>query len=256
MDMINLIDSPLVTVITPTTGNSMLLDALHSVKNQTYKNIEHFVVVDGPERKKEALKLTRNFDVKLLVLPHATGKDNYNGHRIYGASTYLVNGLYTAFLDEDNYYDPTHIESCVRKAQEGFEWVYSLRKIIDKDKKFICNDDCESLGKWKSVLNDNFIDVGCWFLSKPIALMVSPLWYRRARHPEEQPEVDRIITHTLMQHAPKFECTNEYSLNYRVGSRADSVQAEFFINGNQKMKEAYKDNLPWKKKEEYITIEL
>lgn len=256
MATINSFELPLVSVITPTTGNVMLLDALLSVRNQTYKNIEHFVVVDGPERKKEALKLTKGFNVKLLVLPHATGKDNYNGHRIYGASTYLTNGLYNTFLDEDNYYDPNHIQSCIDKIKDGNEWVYSLRKIIDKDKNFLCNDDCESLGKWKSVLGDNFIDVGCWFLPKTLALVVSPLWYRRARHPNEQPEVDRIITQTLMTHSKQYDCTYEYSLNYRVGNRSDSVQGSFFLRGNEEIKKMYPEGLPWIKKEEYITIDI
>lgn len=249
-------NNPLVTVITATTGNKHLYDALLSVKKQTYKNIEHYVVIDGFERKKDALKILKSFpDVKLLVLPYSTGKDNYNGHRIYGAGTYLCNGNYVTFLDEDNYYEPDHIRSCVDLVKQGYDWVYSFRNIIDQDGNFLCEDNCESLGKWKSVLNDNFVDVGCWFLSKQSALMVTPLWYRRARHPQEQPEVDRIITSTLMQHAPNFESTMKYTLNYRVGNRSDSVQKEFFEKGNEIMLEQHGGNLPWKnKKEEYITI--
>lgn len=251
------ITKPLVTVITATTGARCLKDACESVADQTYKNIEHYVVVDGVDRGEASLQILKKFpNIKLLILPYATGKDNYNGHRIYAAATYLSEGKYISFLDEDNYYDANHIESCVETVLRGYEWVYSLRKIVGKDKNFICNDDCESLGKWKSVLNDNFIDVGCWFLSKSSALMVSPLWYRRARHPQEQPEVDRIITSTLMQHAPSFECTNKYTLNYRVGNRPDSVQAKFFIQGNKKMEEMYGNIFPWKEKEETITITL
>jgi len=248
---------PLVTVVTATTGNPFLYDALLSVKKQTYTNIEHYVVIDGNERKKDALKIVSKFpDVKVLTLPYATGRDNYNGHRIYAAATYLKNGRYISFLDEDNYYDPTHIQDCVDVVHDNYDWGYSLRKIVDKDKNYICNDDCESLGKHRSVLNDNFIDVGCWFLSKACALMVSPLWFRRARNPKEQPEVDRIITSTLIQHSPKFEGTGKYTFNYRVGSRADSVQAEFFLRGNKLKNEALGEDLPWRKKEETITINI
>lgn len=250
-----MVNPPLVTVVTATTGAACLKDALESVKNQTYKNVEHYVVVDGVERGEKSLQILKKYpNVKLLILPYATGKDNYNGHRIYAAASYLTNGLYLSFLDEDNYYDPEHIESCVDTATSGNEWVYSLRKIVGKDKNFICNDDCESLGKWKSVLNDNFVDVGCWFLSKNAALTVSPLWYRRARHPNEQPEVDRIITSTLMQHFPKFDCTGKYTLNYRVGNRPDSVQAKFFLQGNKKMEEVMNGEYPWRKKEEEYII--
>jgi glycosyltransferase involved in cell wall biosynthesis len=248
---------PLVTVVTATTGNKHLYDALLSVKKQTYDNIEHYVVVDGVERKKEALKILKNFpNVKLLVLPYATGIDQYNGHRIYGAATYLSSGKYITFLDEDNYYNNDHIESCVGLANQGYDWVYSFRNIINQQGQFVTEDNCESLGKWKSILNDNFIDVGCWFLSKTAALTVTPLWYRRARHPEEQPEVDRIITSTLMQHFSKFEATKKHSLNYRVGNRADSVQAEFFLKGNETMLQHYNGKLPWQLEEEYVTIPI
>ncbi len=248
-------ENPLVTIVTATTGAKCLKDACESVANQTYKNIEHYVVVDGVERGEASIQILKKFpNVKLLILPYPTGKDNYNGHRIYGAATYLTNGNYISFLDEDNYYESNHVESCIDIAKQGYEWVYSLRKIVGKDKNFICNDDCESLGKWQSVLGDNFVDVGCWFLSKPAALMVTPLWFRRARHPQEQPEVDRIITSTLMQHAPRFECTKEYTLNYRVGNRPDSVQAKFFLQGNKKMEEMLNNNLPWKEKAETITL--
>ena len=243
-----MIEQPLVTVITATTGSDFLYDALLSVKKQTYKNLEHYVVIDGIERKKEALKILKNFpNVKLLTLPYATGKDNYNGHRIYAAATYLSNGKYVTFLDEDNYYEPNHITSCVNLVMDGYEWVYSLRNIIDKDKNFICEDNCESLGKWKSVLNDNFVDVGCWFLSKPNALMVSPLWYRRARHPNEQPEVDRIIMQVLLEYGFTYDTNGKYTLNYRVGNREDSVKADFFLWGNAMMEKKYKDGYPWRK---------
>lgn len=247
-------DQPLVTVITPTTGNIFLYDALVSIREQTYKNIEHYVVIDGVERQEKAMCILKNFpEVKLLTLPYPTGKDNfaeskyfYNGHRIHAAATYLCNGKYISFLDEDNYYEPDHISSCVDLVKKGYDWVYSLRNIIGQDKKFICQDNCESLGRWRSVINSNLIDVGCYFLSKVSALIISPLWYRRARHPNEQPEADRIIADTLMKNIPNFECTYKYTLNYRVGSRHDSVQGKFFEEGNALMLKAYNGLLPWK----------
>ena len=38
-----------VTVITPTIGQEYLTQAIESVNTQTYKNIKHLVIVDGPE---------------------------------------------------------------------------------------------------------------------------------------------------------------------------------------------------------------
>lgn len=249
--------NPKVVIITPTTGNQYLKDVVDSVDRQTYTNVEHFVVIDGEEREKKARNILSNFSNKkrkITTLPYATGFDNYNGHRIYGAATFLVNGDYFCFLDEDNWLEPNHVELLVKQIQKGNIWAYTFRKIVDSNKIFICNDDCESLGMWQSVLKDNFIDVGCWFLPKHLAVNLSPCWYRRARHPKEQPEVDRLISNLLLQNYNKFGCTKEYTLNYRVGSRSDSVQGEFFLQGNKAMMDYYNGKLPWKEveQEQYV----
>jgi len=237
---------PLVTVITPTTGAPCVRQALDSVKNQTYDNIQHLVVVDGQPKGRVIAKEYPHID--LVDLPYATGKDQYNGHRIYGAMTYIANGEFLCFLDEDNWYEPNHIETLVDVISKGNKWAYSLRKIVSQEGEYICNDDCESLGKWTSVINDKFIDVNCFMIPKAAALGFSPYWYRRARHPQEQPEVDRILSPFMMQNLPEFDTNGQYTINYRVASRGDSVQAEFFLKGNEMMNKQYNGDLPWRKK--------
>lgn len=237
---------PLVTVITPTTGAPCVRQALDSVKNQTYDNIQHLVVVDGQPKGRVIAKEYPHID--LVDLPYPTGKDQYNGHRIYGAMTYIANGELLCFLDEDNWYEPNHIETLVDVISKGNKWAYSLRKIVSQDGEYICNDDCESLGKWTSVINDKFIDVNCFMIPKAAALGFSPYWYRRARHPQEQPEVDRILSPFMMQNLPEFDTNGQYTINYRVASRGDSVQAEFFLKGNEMMSKQYNGDLPWRKK--------
>jgi len=237
---------PLVTVITPTTGAPCVRQALDSVKNQTYDNIQHLVVVDGQPKGRVIAKEYPH--INLVDLPYATGKDQYNGHRIYGAMTYIANGEFLCFLDEDNWYEPNHIETLVDVISKGNKWAYSLRKIVSQEGEYICNDDCESLGKWTSVINDKFIDVNCFMIPKAAALGFSPYWYRRARHPQEQPEVDRILSPFMMQNLPEFDTNGQYTINYRVASRGDSVQAEFFLKGNEMMNKQYNGDLPWRKK--------
>lgn len=183
----------------------------------------------------------------VIQLPHNTGYDQYNGHRIYGAMSYIAEGEYLCFLDQDNWFDDIHVESLVETIKAGNEWAYSLRKIVSQEGTYICNDDCESLGKWKSVLNDNFIDVNCYMIPKMAAIGFSPYWYRRARHPQEQPEVDRLLSAFMMQNFKKFDTNGQYTVNYRVASRADSVQDSFFIKGNEVMKHNMNGEYPWRK---------
>ena len=118
-----------VSIITPTTGNPFLKECIESVRAQTYKNIEHIVVVDGQERSgvargilqdvrfPEGAERGSNSNEHVCVLPYATGKDRYNGHRVYGAATYFADGDYHIWLDDDNSLEPDHVEKLVKLVQ-------------------------------------------------------------------------------------------------------------------------------------------
>ena len=244
-----------VSVITATTGNARLANCIESVRNQTYKNIEHVVVVDGRSRWEsvseilDALEFPNGSNEHVIVLPHPTGLNRFNGHRIYGGFSFLASGDYIAWLDDDNEFTPNHIESLVTITEEKkLDWAYSLRQIVDSEGKFICNDDCENLGKYKSVINDHFVDVSCFFVRRELAVNIAPVWYRQARPPQGVMEVDRALTAVLMheQNKLKFDTNNDYTVKYRVGSTGISVQADFFINGNAEMLKRYAGKLPWK----------
>ena len=233
-----------ITIITPTTGDPLVVDNINSVSEQTYDGqINHWIIVDGEEHcdKLFASKADNyanshdNILFKFAVNVTPTGKDGFNGHRIYGGYSYFVNTDYVMFLDEDNWIDSDHIASFMSEAnKKDIDWGYSLRKIVDEDGKFICVDSCESLGHVPTWMNseDYLVDVGCYFLKKEIAIEVSPFWYRIAR-PPGQLEVDRQIARHLIKNKFKWFCTDEHTLNYRVGSRSDSVQGEFFLKGNK-----------------------
>jgi glycosyltransferase involved in cell wall biosynthesis len=245
----------LVSVITATTGNPILKKNIESVRRQTYQNIQHIIVVDGVDRSDEVYEIlneaqfpTQNhLKESVIQLPYSVGKDRWNGHRMYAATTYLCEGEYVMYLDEDNFLDPDHVESCMKTISSGKDWTYSFRKIVNKQGTFICNDDCESLGNWPSILdpNDYFIDVNCYFLPKTLAVYVSPIWYRKAREPNV-PEVDRVLCPTLREIAKNNQGTLKHTVNYTVGNTERSVKAEFFIQGNQIMLNRYKNKLPWR----------
>lgn len=242
-----------VSIITPTTGNPFLKECIESVKAQTYTDIQHLVVVDGQERWEAANAILKETDfpqTSLITLPYSIGKDRYNGHRIYGACTFIAEGDYHIWLDDDNALEPNHVESLVKLVQEkNLDWAFSFRKIIDKDSNVVCLDDCESLGLWPSVLGENhyFVDVNCYFVKKQIAVGMTPIWYRKFREPGQM-EIDTAISTVLMHENNKFkyDCTREYTVKYRVGNTGLSVKKEFFIDGNKKMLQKYNGVLPWK----------
>ena len=123
-----------VIVVTPTIGSPKLRDAIDSVLNQTYKNINHLIVIDGSENAVNAynqIPLQMKDRIGVLTLPYNTGKTggNFYGHRIYAGIPHLLNADYIFFLDEDNWIDSTHVESLVDTVQ-GYDWAFSLRKIV------------------------------------------------------------------------------------------------------------------------------
>jgi hypothetical protein len=239
--------NPLVTVVTPTTGDPCVFRAIESVAAQTHKSVQHLVIIDDPDAPADIKAQIRRYNVDVIELPYSTGKNRFNGHRIYGASTFLGNGEFFCFLDEDNWFDADHIASLIEVVKHGFAWAFSFRKIVDREGTFICNDDCESLGKWPSVLggDDYHIDTSCYFLPQAIAVQLSPIWFRKAREPNVVP-ADRAIVSFLRSRKFDYDTSARYSVNYRVENTARSVRREFFLIGNKQMMQKYQGKLPWK----------
>ncbi len=208
--------------------------------------LQHLVVIDGPERE-AAARAALDGGQDVLLLPYPTGIDRYNGYRIYGAGAFLCQGEWLIHLDDDNFLESDHVSSLVNLVfSKELDWAFSLRKIHDEN-GFVCEDNCESLGLWPSVLSpeDYFVDVNCYFLSRAVALSVAPLWFGKFREPG-QPEVDRKLAAALRKHFPRYGGTLRHTVGYQAGNTELSVTAEFFLKGNQTMLKRHAGQLPWK----------
>ena len=88
------------TVVISSTGSDTLSDAIGSVLTQTHRKTTVWVVVDGPEFADKAKTITDRYPlVKTMVLPENTGAQGFYGHRIYAATSFLINTDYVLFLD-------------------------------------------------------------------------------------------------------------------------------------------------------------
>lgn len=227
-----------VAVITATTGSPLLANAVASVTNQTYPRVEHWLVVDGQEyveRTKAAVG--EHAHVRVIILPENTGgplAGNFVCHRIYAAAPWLVGTDYICYLDEDNEFEPWHVEKLV-KALGMNKWAHSLRSIVSQDGTVIGIDACESLGGIRhSVLSqdDFFVDTNCYLLETQLARNLSPCWNVPARPTTGQLEADRAVCRTLMSSRLFPGISRTPSVRYRVSGRENSVTASFFERGN------------------------
>jgi glycosyltransferase involved in cell wall biosynthesis len=240
-----------VAVVTPTIGALTLSDCIQSVDSQTHEDLVHYLFLDGREHESKIwYQLEGATKVKTIRLEENVGKGWY-GHRVYAACSFLVNADVICYLDEDNWIEPNHVENLVQKIQQGNDWAYSLRKIYDKDGNYICEDNCESLGKWPVYFNDSVfhIDTSSFAIRRDVAVRIGHAWYG-------QWGADRQFFQTLKTHFTRYDCTNKHSLCYRLDGNPNSVNKEFFDNGNSVMQEKYGEDFPWKKESNYTKVEI
>ena len=233
-----------VLVVIPTIGSPELKECVESVLEQDYENVEYLIVVDGSQYEDAVRKLVST--EKIVVLPHNVGAGGWYSHRIIAGFSHLINHDYTIFLDEDNMLEPNHISSLIKTIESGeYDWVYSLRKIYSKEGEYICEDDCEALGRWPigaNEANGNLVDTSCYLYKTDFIRATGHLW-------DHGWGADRryykIIKEALKHE--NFRCSGESTLKYRLGGNEGSVKKEFFTTLNEQVKKAYGDKpFPWR----------
>lgn len=238
-----------VVVITPTIGSPKLADAAESVQKQTYKNINHLIVIDGIDYFNTVVNhipFGLESNIQLLPLPYNTGKagGDFYGHRIYAGVPHLLNADYIFFLDEDNWYEPDHVASLVEVLDRGNDFAYSFRKIFNPDKSYVCDDNCEALGKWPIYFSHNdpqyLVDTSSFAFNRKFLEKTCHLWHSGWGG-------DRRYLYSVLAQNPKWDTNRKHTLCYRLDGNPGSVNADFFIKGNAEQLNHYNGELPWQK---------
>jgi hypothetical protein len=121
----------------------------------------------------------------------------------------------------------------------NLEWAYSLRKVVNADGNFICEDNCDSLGVYPNYKHIPFVDMNCYcfkteFILQIVDTLQEPTYY-----------CDRKIFKKAVANCSdydKFGGTGRHTVNYRVTKEG---QVDWFIEGNKKMQEIY-NIFPWR----------
>lgn len=124
-----------VTVATITRGRpSLLRRAITSVRKQTHTDLSHLIVVDGCETTREDLSANPS---GTCIVYHYIERRPYEKSgpsrlaSLRNLAVHLSTSRWIAFLDDDNEYEPDHIESLVQCAlATGFQAVHSQRLLL------------------------------------------------------------------------------------------------------------------------------
>lgn len=238
-------------VIIPSIGRPELAEAITTVLEQDTPDVDVLVVVDGPQYRDAVDRIVDNVvdpdaRVRVAMMPMNTGANGWYGVNVMMSATYMVTEdyEYVMFLDEDNALDSDHVSSCVAAMEKEFyDWVYSLRKIYTVEGEYLFDDNCESLGDWEVFdgTDSHLIDTSCYFFTRDFIRATAALW-------NDKWGADRTYYNKVVQEMghENYTCTGKYSVRYRLGGNATSVNKEFFEEGNKIMENKYKDVLfPW-----------
>ena len=236
-----IIEKP-VCVITPTIGKITVRKAIESVAGQTYDNVTHLIVEDGPDVGIRQSLSPLNEKIKCATLPYNVGANGFYGHRVYAAFPHLIDHDYVMFLDEDNWFEPDHIKTMVDTLEkQRYDFAYSLRNICSEDGKFLVEDNCESLGQWPIWFNSNefHVDTSSYIFKREMLINASHLWHFGWG-------ADRRFF-SIVRNDFKNGNTLHRTLNYRTDGNSNSVKQDFFLQGNKENLLRYDGTFPWKK---------
>ena len=232
-----------VAVITSTRGRETIKQANESVRNQTYK-ATHYVFAHGRDcwdKVENNMKEIANAQV--VNLPRANGGNGYGMAPVFALAPFVVEEDIMFYLDDDNWYEPDHIESLVEMIEKhNLGWAYSLRKIVDVKGNLICEDNCESLGCIPNSDQQYLVDNSCYAVRTDVARRHSHAWY--------VPVVsDRSFQAELMRAKHPAGTTGKHSVNYRLSTDGTGVMTADKFIGNSEWMKRNRPDFSWTKKQ-------
>lgn len=170
-----------VAVVMPTVGRPSLRKAVQSVYDQEFDGrIQLLVGVDaplGPFDEHEALFTAAPSNVTVCFyhpgystsIRHGGLHPARDGGVLRTVLTYMANARRVAYLDDDNWWGPVHLQSLLR-AVDGKNWAFADRWFVHQDTgEVIGADDWESVGPGRGLFADKFggwVDPNCLMFDK------------------------------------------------------------------------------------------
>jgi len=228
-------------VVTVTNGKrpEELEQCVQSVKKQSYP-CTHYIVTDYWDSFLQIKKLYPH--CRVCYWDDYVGGKDVEGRRLYAASAFLVNEDVVFFCNDDDWYKLNHVQSIMENIEQGYDWVYTLRSVYDKEGNYLLDDNCEALGELHDCYQapgHRFVDWCMWGMKTPVLkalanVLSEPGWGG-----------DRKFYEAARQFFPNFTWSGERTFCFRLGGNEYSVKQDFFEIGNYTMNGKYDNQLPW-----------
>ena len=165
-----MVEAPQVSIIVRTKDRSHFLrEALQSVAEQSYPNIEVVVVNDGGE---DVSPVTRAFEESIPQIQLIQLRDNVGRTPAANIGLKAAQGDFLGFLDDDDLLLPNHVEQLmtVIQKEEDLQVVFSDARLEKKDQ----NGDFQTIHILNSPFSrqrlqyENYIPIHCLLFSKQL----------------------------------------------------------------------------------------
>ncbi len=142
-----------------------------------------------------------------------------DGGVLRGVLTHLANSRWVAYLDDDNWWDPSHLATLkAALVQTGSDWAFSLRWFVHPaTSRPVCVDGWESVGPGRGIFVERFggfVDTNCLLVDKLACPAVPLLWTEPLGEDPKGMSADRRVFENLCRH--KGACTGQPTVFYRV----------------------------------------
>lgn len=127
------VDGPLLSVVIPSYNHSRFIkDAVDSVLNQTYRNLELIVIDDGSSDNSMDILLSYK-DSRIQVI----SQENQGAHNAINNGLKLAKGEYLAILNSDDIYEKNRFEVMIDTMRHSpeIEFMCSYIRVINTDGK-------------------------------------------------------------------------------------------------------------------------
>jgi glycosyltransferase involved in cell wall biosynthesis len=214
---------PEITVVIPTLRRPALVErGIRSVLNQSYRNFEILVIVDGPDPDTDA-RLLEAMDSRVRVIELS---ENVGLAEARNVGIREARGRWVALLDDDDEWLPEKLEAQLSKGESlGGDYIFVVCKFIEKTLRLerVMPDRLPSgAAKFSEYIycDQGYLQPSMFFMSRALALEVP--FTRGLRHVEDSDWLLRATRHPQIQVGCVDRPLSIY-YNYGDGKRESEV---------------------------------